>query len=125
MFAQLNLWHDIVSFIIEAVTYTAGQKMATKSLSRKIQMHRDQILEIAARNGAHNVRIFGSVARGDAGPASDIDFLVEMEAGRSLFDLAGLLMDLQEALNCEIDIVTEKGLNPRIRQRVMDEAIPL
>lgn len=125
MFAQLNLWHGIVSFIIETRTYTAGQKMATKSLSRKIQMHRDQILEIAARNGAHNVRIFGSVARGDAGPASDIDFLVEMEAGRSLFDLAGLLMDLQEALNCEIDIVTEKGLNPRIRQRVMDEAIPL
>ena len=55
----------------------------------------------------------------------DIDFLVEMEAGRSLFDLGGLLMELQEILGCEVDVVTEKGLRSRIRERVLNEAVPL
>ena len=99
--------------------------METKNLAHKILTHRDDILEIAARNGARNVRVFGSIARGDEGPESDIDFLVEMEDGRSLLDLAGLLIELEEALNCEIDVVTENGLNPRIKQRVLDEAIRL
>jgi uncharacterized protein len=96
-----------------------------KNLPRIILEQRDEILEIAARYGAHNVRIFGSVARGEAGPESDVDFLVEMESGRSLFDLAGLLHDLKEFLNCEVDVVTEKGLRPRIKERVLEEAVPL
>ncbi|WP_414528500.1 nucleotidyltransferase family protein [Nodularia chucula] len=86
---------------------------------------REEILQIATKYGAYNIRIFGSVARGEADVNSDVDFLVEMETGRSLFDLGGLLMELQEILGCEVDIVTEKGLRSRIRERVLNEAIPL
>ena len=90
-----------------------------------LQTRRDDILSIAARHGARNVRVFGSVARGDAGPESDVDILVDMEPGRSLFDLGGLLYDLQTLLGVEVDVVTEKGLRPRIRAQVLREAIPL
>ena len=72
-----------------------------------------------------NVRVFGSVARGEADAASDIDFLVEMEPGRSLFDLGGLVSDVEKLLGCNVDVVTEHGLKPRIRARVIEEAIPL
>ncbi|KOP25563.1 DNA polymerase [Hapalosiphon sp. MRB220] len=90
-----------------------------------LQAKREKILQSAAKYGAYNVRIFGSVARREANAESDVDFLVEMEPGRSLFDLGGLLMELQELLGCEVDIVTEKGLRQRIRERVLQEAIPL
>jgi len=86
---------------------------------------RGEIEKIAAILGARNIRVFGSVARGEADEKSDIDFLVEMEPGRSLFDLGGLLMDLQEFLGCDVDVVTERGLNPRIRDRVLREAVSL
>jgi hypothetical protein len=86
---------------------------------------REDILRIAAQHGAHNVRVFGSVARGEARPDSDVDLLVEMEAGRSLLDLGGLLMDLQALLGREVDVVTDKGLRDRIRTRVLQEARPL
>jgi len=86
---------------------------------------RDEILRIAAKYGAYNIRIFGSAARGDARPDSDVDVLVEVEKGRSLMDLGGLLMELQELLGRNVDVVTEKGLKPRIRDRVLREAIPL
>ncbi len=68
---------------------------------------------------------FGSGARGEADAESDIDILVDMEPGRSLFDLGGLLIDLQELLGCKVDIVTERGLRERIRDRVLREAVPL
>ena len=102
--------------------------MATENdgrLRRLIDEHRDEILQIAARYGAKNVRLFGSTARGEAGPQSDVDILVDLAAGRSLLDLGGLLMDLQELLGCRVDVVTEAGLRPRIRERVMQEATPL
>jgi predicted nucleotidyltransferase len=86
---------------------------------------RDAILSLAARYGARNVRVFGSVARGEADERSDVDFLVEMEPGRSLLDLGGLLMDLRELLGRKVDIVTERGLKPRLRARVLKEAVPL
>jgi hypothetical protein len=86
---------------------------------------REEILRIAAKHGARNVRVFGSVARGEADEKSDIDVLVEMEPGRSLLDMGGLLMDLQELLGRKVDVVSEKGLRDRIRDRVMTEAIPL
>jgi len=86
---------------------------------------RDQILRLAARRGARNVRVFGSVARGDSDEHSDVDFLVEMEPGRTLFDLSGLLADLEALLQSRVDVVTEKGLRPRIRERVLGEAVPL
>ena len=87
--------------------------------------NRERILRVAARHGAHNVRVFGSVARGEAGDGSDVDFLVDMEKGRSLLDLGGLLMDLQELLGRPVDVVTEKGLRKRIQARVLREATPL
>ena len=86
---------------------------------------REAILQIARRHGATNVRVFGSVSRGEARADSDIDFLVDLERGRSLLDLGGLLMDLQEFLGCPVDVVTEKGLRLRIRERVLREAVPL
>jgi hypothetical protein len=86
---------------------------------------REEILQIAARHGAHNVRVFGSVARGDAGPESDIDLLVELEKGRSLLDHAALLLDLEKLLDCKVDVVSERSLRPRVKERVYREAILL
>ena len=90
-----------------------------------LQSRRNDILSIAARHGARNVRVFGSVARGEARPDSHVDFLVDMEAGRSLFDLGGLLYELRLLLGVDVDVVTEKGLRPRIRAQVIREAVPL
>ena len=95
------------------------------SLNELLQEKREDILRVAARRGAFNVRVFGSVARGEADEKSDIDLLVDLEPGRSLFDLGGLLMDLQELLNHKVDIVTERGLRARIRDRVLKEAVLL
>jgi uncharacterized protein len=86
---------------------------------------RGEILALAARHGARNVRVFGSVARGEADAASDIDFLVDFEPGRSLLDLAALLVDLEDLLGHPVDVVTEPGLKARIRQRVLAEAVPV
>lgn len=90
-----------------------------------LRKKRDEILEVAARHGARNVRIFGSAARGEANDQSDVDFLVEMEPGRTLLDMGGLLMDLRELLGRDIDVVTERGLKPRIRARVLRDAVAL
>jgi uncharacterized protein len=95
------------------------------TIKERLQAKREEILAVATKYGAYNVRIFGSVARGDADAESDVDFLVEMAAERTLFDLGGLLMELQDLLNCQVDVVTEKGLRQRIRERVLSEAIPL
>ncbi len=90
-----------------------------------LQAKRNDILRIAAQNGAYNVRIFGSVARGEARPDSDIDFLVNLEENRSLLDLARLLRELQTLLDCKVDVMTEAGLRPRIRTQVLKDARPL
>ena len=95
------------------------------SLQQILQEKRQEILAIAAKHGAYNVRIFGSVARGEADEQSDVDILVELEPGRSLFDLGGLLMDLENLLGCKVDVVTVRGLRKRIRERVLREAVPL
>ncbi|MGD0771198.1 MAG: nucleotidyltransferase domain-containing protein [Candidatus Solibacter sp.] len=89
------------------------------------ERRREEILRVAARRGARNVRVFGSVARGDNDDKSDVDFLVEMEPGRTLFDLSGLLLDLESLLHVSVDVVTERGLRPRVRERVLAEAVPL
>lgn len=86
---------------------------------------RDDILRIAAKHGARNVRVFGSVVRGEARPDSDVDFLVDMEPGRNLLDMGGLLMDLRDVLGRNVDVVTERGLKTRIRERVLKEAMPV
>jgi uncharacterized protein len=87
--------------------------------------YRDQIVAAAGRRGAHNIRIFGSVARGDQHHDSDIDFLVDFEPGRSLLDLAGLWLDLETVLGCKVDVVSGRGLKPRLASEVMREAVSL
>jgi predicted nucleotidyltransferase len=90
----------------------------------ELRSRREEILRVAAQHGARHIRIFGSVARGEADDRSDVDFLVELETGRSLFDLGGLLMDLQTLLGRPVDVVTERGLKSRIRD-VLHEAVSL
>lgn len=90
-----------------------------------LQRMRDQIALVAARRGATNLRVFGSVARGEAKPSSDLDLLVDLEPGRSLVDLGGLLMDIADLLGVEVDVVTEASLKPRVRARVLAEAVRL
>ncbi len=90
-----------------------------------LRVKRQEILRVAAARGARNLRVFGSVVRGEADERSDIDFLVDMEPGRTLFDMGGLLMDLQELLDRQVDVITEAGLKARIRERVLREALPL
>ena len=87
--------------------------------------YRRQIVEIAEKRGAHNVRVFGSVARGEQNAGSDIDLLVDFEAGRSLLDLTGLWLDLEGALGCRVDVVSSRGLRPRVAPEVMRAAISL
>lgn len=84
---------------------------------------RAEILALARRYGASNVRIFGSVARGEAGEGSDVDVLVDLEPGRSLLDLAGLHVELEDLLGCKVEIGTR--VKPRLRDRVEAEAIAL
>ncbi len=86
---------------------------------------REEILRIAAKHGAYNVRVFGSVARGEARPDSDVDFLVELEPRRSLMDLGGLLADLEDLLSRKVDVAEPDGLHWYIRDRVLQEAVPL
>ena len=95
------------------------------TLDARLRVKRDEILRICTKYGARNVRVFGSVARGDADEQSDVDFLVELEPGRTLFDLGGLQYDLEQLLECRVDVVTERGLKPRIRERVLQETVPL
>ncbi len=91
----------------------------------ELRERRSEILEIARARGASRVRVFGSVARGDATTSSDVDFLVDLEPGRSLFDLGGLLVDLQELLERDVDVVTAQGLRPRVAERVLADAVDL
>jgi uncharacterized protein len=86
---------------------------------------RNEILKIAASHGARNVRVFGSVARGEATSQSDIDLLVDLDPDRTLMDLGGLLMDLRKALDARVDIATEAMLRPRVREQASRDAVPL
>jgi predicted nucleotidyltransferase len=86
---------------------------------------RQEVLRIADKYGARRVRVFGSVARGEADALSDVDFLVELDPGRSLLDLGGLQFELEALLGCPVDVVTERGLKERIRERVLREAVPV
>ena len=87
--------------------------------------HRSDILSTAKRYGASKVRVFGSMARDEDRQESDVDLLVEFEAGRSLLDLVGMRMDLHDALGRSFDIVTERSLHRLIRDRVLNEAVEL
>jgi len=87
--------------------------------------NRDEVLRIAARYGAHNVRVFGSAARGDDQEGSDIDLLIDLDPGRSLLDLAGLRLDLQALLGRRVDVGMARALKERYRDEILAEAVPL
>jgi predicted nucleotidyltransferase len=90
-----------------------------------LQQKRDDIRRIATKHGAYNLRVFGSVARGEARPDSDIDLLIEKGPTTSSWFPAGLVLELEEMLGRRVEIVTEKALSPYLRERVLSEAIPL
>lgn len=94
-------------------------------MDRSVRNHRGDILRLAGKHGIRNVRIFGSAARGDDTIDSDLDVLVELEEGRSLVDHVAFRQDLEDLLEQEVDVVTEASLHPRIRERVLREAVPL
>jgi predicted nucleotidyltransferase len=92
--------------------------MALESLRR----YRREIFELAARHGARNVRLFGSIARGDDHEESDVDLLVDIEPGRTLLDVIALEEDLQQLLGRSVEVLTEGGLSPHLQQRILAEA---
>ena len=90
---------------------------------KSVENKRVEILRIAGRYGATNIRIFGSTARGEGGPESDIDLLIDLEAGRRLLDLIAIKQDLQDLLGCEVDVVTEAAISPLIRDEIIHQAV--
>lgn len=90
-----------------------------------LEQHRSDILRLAARHGASDVRIFGSRARGEGRENSDLDLLVTMRKGTSLLDMVELKLDLEDLVHRPVDVVTEAALSPYIRDRVLAEALPL
>lgn len=97
----------------------------TTSRNQFDQMVRAEILRVATEYGARNVRVFGSVARGQATASSDLDLLVNLDAGRSLLDLIALKQELEDLLGREVDVVTEAALSPYLREQVLREAVTL
>ena len=94
-------------------------------IAQLLKEKREEILRLAAKHGASNVRVFGSVARGEAGPDSDVDFLVEVDAKRSILDMGRLQMELQELLDTKVDLVEPDALHWLIKDNILKEAVPL
>ena len=94
-------------------------------IQQLLATRRDAILTLAARHGARNIRVFGSAARGEANVQSDVDLLVEMEKGRSLLDLVAFCQDVEELLGYPVDVITDGGISPYLRDRIYAEARPL
>jgi predicted nucleotidyltransferase len=92
---------------------------------QSLRARREEILGCAAEHGAGDVRVFGSLARGDATLESDVDLLVRMEPGRSLLDLVGLWQDLEDLLGVQVDVLSEGGVNPYLRERIYTDAVTL
>ena len=95
------------------------------SLAETVREKREMILQAAARRGARSVHLFGSLARGEERAGSDVDLLVELEEGRSLLDLSHLLQDVEELLGCPVHVVEPEALHWAIRERILEEAVPL
>lgn len=100
-------------------------KIGQTKMSELVEKYRSQILSIAREKGIRNVRVFGSMARNEAGPESDLDLLVEIDKGKSGFALGGFLIGVSELVHRKVDVVTEKSLHPKIREKVLNEAIAL
>jgi predicted nucleotidyltransferase len=94
-------------------------------IDKVLQRKRDKILRVAASHGVRDVRVFGSFARGEAGPESDVDILVKLDPGRSLLDIVAIKQDLEDLLGCKVDVVTEAAISPYIREEVLREAVSI
>ena len=94
-------------------------------MDKLIEMHREEIRKLAKKRGACRVRLFGSRARGDSDPESDIDILIDLEPGRSALALGGILMDLQDLLGKRVEVVTPAALHPKIRDHILQQAIDI
>jgi len=94
-------------------------------LKTTLKSKREEIIRIAEKHGAYNIRVFGSVARGEESEKSDIDFLVQFAPGVTLLRQAALVRELEALLKCKVDIVSERGLRVRVKERIMKEAVPL
>ncbi|HNX08533.1 MAG TPA: nucleotidyltransferase family protein [Methanothrix sp.] len=101
----------------------SGPKRSCKFAALKEK--RQEILLLAQAHGASNIRVFGSVARGEDGPESDLDLLVEMKPENGLLDLVSLWQDLEDLLGYKVDVITEGGISPRLRDHIYAEAVPL
>lgn len=115
--------HELVLDVVPSPDRTLG--LPNTPLGRRLRRRRKAVIDAAAKRRAHNVRAFGSVARGEDTETSDIDLLVDLEEGVGLLDLIGLERDLSELLGVDVDVVPAATLKPRIRARVLAEAIPL
>ena len=105
------------------LSYKAGP--SSMDSAEIIQDKKEQILAVAAKYGASNIRVFGPAARGTAGPKCDIDFLIDLEKDRCLFDLGGLLVDLQQLFERNVNVATENSLHWYIKDRILSEARPI
>lgn len=94
-------------------------------MTKSVEQQRETILRIAAKYGAHNVRVFGSAARDEATNCSDIDLLVDLDSTRSLLDQVGLQQELEEVLGRKIDVIVEGGISPYLEERILAEAVTL
>lgn len=94
-------------------------------ITELLKTKREEIIQTASKYGATNVRLFGSQARREADSASDVDLLVHLEPGRSLLDHAALWMELEKILGCKVDVITERGIKPRVKERILKDAVPL
>jgi predicted nucleotidyltransferase len=94
-------------------------------VSQTLSNKRDEILRIAGAHGARNLRLFGSISRGEANEKSDIDLLINLEPGRTLLDIIAIKQDLEDLLGCDVDVVTEDAVNPYIREQILKDAVSL
>ncbi|HKI04227.1 MAG TPA: nucleotidyltransferase family protein [Thermoanaerobaculia bacterium] len=94
-------------------------------MSPILEKYREEILDLATRHGARDVRVFGSLARGEGNEGSDLDLLVTLGEGRSLLDIVGFKQDVEDLVHRPVDVVTERALSPYLRERVLSEAVPL
>ena len=122
---QWRFWRKDVDAWLQRNRNSEGGAGGGHAILELLRKKREAILEIAARHGARNVRVFGSSARGEADEESDIDLLVDLEPERSLLDHAALWLELQDVLGRRVDVVSGRGIKPRIRDRVLEEALPL
>jgi predicted nucleotidyltransferase/DNA-binding XRE family transcriptional regulator len=115
--------HELTLDVVPASSHALG--LPDSPLGRRLRQRRKAIIEAAANRRAHNVRVFGSVARGDATESSDVDLLVDLDPGVGLLDLIGLKHELGDLLRVDVDVVPADTLKPRMRARVLREAVPL